>query len=361
MNIIFGMFSYTARPKPLPSAAILRQASRSPVFGFLALGPEADLEVFRAAGIVHEPLHRRDLLGRHRAEVLLEFGARPCAVRWSGMRLTISSTMRCRSGSSFGAAAGVFGVAAPVPPSAGVPGAGTPSSRCGRRLLAGPSVQVRAAIAVVADVEIQRVARVAAAERRQQEEGDAQDQVHAERRRIVRAPPAQELDGERAGPEGERLQRAPDARVEVRDVAQQVAHQRAERQHPDLRALAAVRTVLAAQHLAAVEAVLGRERAADEFLAVRQDPPFGGVAVAELLDALRAHARRVLAQVRVERGPVAQPVLDDAADPAGRRRGSSSRISADRKPSNCSTSAMWSRSQVSNGPSIAASASRLTS
>ena len=77
--------------------------------------------------------------------------------------------------------------------------------------------------------------------------------------------------------------------------------------------------MLATQHLAAVEAVLGRKRATDEFLAVRQDPSFGRVAVTELCDALAAHARRVLAQVRLERGPVAQPVLDDATDPAGWR------------------------------------------
>ena len=40
---------------------------------------------------------------------------------------------------------------------------------------------------------------------------------------------------------------------------------------------------------------------------------------------------------------------------------SASRISAERNPSNCSMSAMWSRSHVSNGASMAASASRFTS
>ena len=228
--------------------------------------------------------------------------------------------MRCRCGSSCGAGVGVFvaaGAGASFEPAA--PGAGAPSSRCGRCLLAGPQGQVRAAVAVVADFEVQRVARAAAAERRQQEKGDAQDQVHAERRRIMRASPAQEFDGEHAGPEGERLQRAPDARVEIGEVAQQVPHQRAERQHADFGALSAVRAVLAAQHFAAIEAVLGRERAADEFLAVCQYPSLGRVAVAELFDALAAHARRVLAQVRLQRGPVTQPVLDDATDPVGRR------------------------------------------
>ena len=59
--------------------------------------------------------------------------------------------------------------------------------------------------------------------RRQQEERDAQDQVHAKRRRVARAPSAQVVLGKHARAERERQQRAPEARVEVRDVAEQVA------------------------------------------------------------------------------------------------------------------------------------------
>ena len=82
-----------------------------------------------------------------------------------------------------------------------------------------------------------------------------------------------------------------------------------------------MRTVLAAQHFAAVEAVFGRERAANEFLAVGQHAPACRVAVPELLDALLPHAWGMVLQVGIEGSLVAQPVQDGAAYPPCGRLG----------------------------------------
>ena len=241
---------------------------------------------------------------------------------WSGMRLTISSTMRWRSGSSFGAVAGVFAARSLR---AAVPGAGTSVPARAALPSAGPELHVRAALAVVADIEIELVARIC---RRPSSAGRT--------RRSGSGTCGTAANSACAGRAGTRRVSVPGLNASGFSVRQmreskfvmspkQVAQQRAEREHPHLRALAAVRAVLAAQHLAAVEAVLGRERAADELFPVRQHASFGRVAFAELLDALRPHAGRVVAQVGVERRLVAQAVLDDAPDatrPAPcRRRG----------------------------------------
>ncbi len=87
-----------------------------------------------------------------------------------------------------------------------------------------------------------------------------------------------------------------------------------EREHANLRALAAVRTVLTREHLAAVEAVFGGDLAANELLALRHGPWTLARLSAEACDAGGVHARGVVREVAVERGLVLQPVLDRAAD-----------------------------------------------
>ena len=135
----------------------------------------------------------------------------------------------------------------------------------------------------------------------------------------MRATTAQEFLREQTGAERQRAQRAPDARVPVEDVAEKVLDEPPERDHLHLGALPAVRAVLAGEHFAAVQAVFGRDRPADEVLAMREDPALGGVAIAEKLGTTRAHPRRVHREIRVERCLVREPVLDRPADPAGGR------------------------------------------
>ena len=82
-----------------------------------------------------------------------------------------------------------------------------------------------------------------------------------------------------------------------------------------------MRAVLAGQHLAAIQAILGGDGPGDEVFAVGEDAPIRREAVTETLDPLLPHPRRVEAEVVVERGLVAQPVLDGASHPAlGRAR-----------------------------------------
>jgi hypothetical protein len=72
--------------------------------------------------------------------------------------------------------------------------------------------------------------------------------------------------------------------------------------------------VLPGEHLAAVEAVLGRDRAADELLALRQGARSLARLCAEARDACGVHAGRVVAQIGVEGGRILQPVVHRAAD-----------------------------------------------
>ena len=135
----------------------------------------------------------------------------------------------------------------------------------------------------------------------------------------MRATTAQEFLREQTGAERQRAQRAPDARVPVEDVAEKVLDEPPERDHLHLGALPAVRAVLAGEHLPAVQAVFRGHRAADEILAMREDPSISGVAIAEQLGTTRAHPRRVHGEIRVERCLVGEPVLNCPADPAGGR------------------------------------------
>ena len=80
-----------------------------------------------------------------------------------------------------------------------------------------------------------------------------------------------------------------------------------------------MRAMLTGQHFAAVQAVLGRDGAGYEVLAMCEDAALRGVAIAEELDASRTHPRRVNREICVERFLVGEPVLDRPADPPGGR------------------------------------------
>jgi hypothetical protein len=71
MNIIFGMFSNTAR-RTFESTTILPRASRSRG-SILSERSDVQLEVVRAARVVDELVERRDLVGRQLSEFLFEF------------------------------------------------------------------------------------------------------------------------------------------------------------------------------------------------------------------------------------------------------------------------------------------------
>ena len=224
MNIIFGMFSNTARPNDFESATILRHASRSRA-RISSERTDVQFEVAFVARVVDEPVDRRDLVGRQLSEFSLEFRARllalirrqsrddlfddlaPLLVELGGRR--IAFRCGCR----------VLRRARRVPPELRVlraSGRTTPSGQDRMsRILAlwssGGAVCLPAGafsdpVASLLPFVIRRLRAVARtefeihcrvrAERGRQEKHDAQDQVHAERRRVIRAPPAQELDGQ---------------------------------------------------------------------------------------------------------------------------------------------------------------------
>ena len=82
-----------------------------------------------------------------------------------------------------------------------------------------------------------------------------------------------------------------------------------------------MRAVLSGEDFAAVQAVFSRNRAAYEFLAVREHAVGGREAIAEQRRSLRLEPRCVVLEIAIECRAVAQAILDRAPDSIARRDG----------------------------------------
>src|SRR5688572_20725097 len=102
----------------------------------------------------------------------------------------------------------------------------------------------------------------------------------------------------------------------MREVADCLADQVPQRNDPYARTLTAGRAVLPAEYRAAVLAILEPHLAGRAMCALRERATLEDRVLAEALDRLRTHGRRMLVEISVELRFLAHPVVDRAALPA---------------------------------------------
>ena len=176
--------------------------------------PALELQALLAARVRDQLARCRAFLGRGRRQARLELGAQVLLGlgRARASRAAPSGVASRRPAASAQARPGVCG-RRPRVPRVTAACVAAPEAR-GVRPVAAPPSRSRMFAPSSSTCSATSLARVV--DRRQEEEHHAQHEVHAERRRVARASPAQELLGEQARPERERPQRAPHPGVRVR-------------------------------------------------------------------------------------------------------------------------------------------------